>query len=104
MVQALTASQLEKTVRCLGDWPYAPSRKALQRLLLAADFSQTFGLLARIALEAGRLNHHPEWLNVYNRLQIWLTTHDAVGVSESDITMARFIDSIASGISNKLCI
>lgn len=99
MVQALTANQLEETIRALDDWSYDPSRKALHRSLHATDFSEIFGLMARIALEAERLDHHPEWFNVYNRLEIWLTTHDADGVSERDITMARFIDSIASSIS-----
>ena len=70
-------------------------RPAIERRLIFKDFNATFGFMTRVALMADKLDHHPEWSNVYNRVEVLLTTHDAGGVTELDIKMARFIDEAA---------
>jgi len=68
----------------------------LHRELRFADFSEAFGFMARVALAAEQLGHHPEWSNVWNRVVIDLTTHDSGGLSELDVTLARRIDAIVA--------
>lgn len=67
----------------------------LHRVFRFADFNAAFGFMARVALVAEKLDHHPEWSNVYNRVGVHLTTHDAGGVSELDFTLAARMDEIA---------
>ena len=62
-----------------------------------ADFNEAFGFMTRVAIKAQEMNHHPEWFNVYNRVEITLSTHEADGLTSRDIELARFIDSIAPG-------
>lgn len=71
-------------------------RDAITRTLGFDDFNAAFGFMARVALKAEAMNHHPEWFNVYNRVEIVLTTHDCDGVSALDLEMARFIDTVSS--------
>jgi 4a-hydroxytetrahydrobiopterin dehydratase len=71
-------------------------RPAIERTLVFADFNAAFGFMTRVALMADRMDHHPEWSNVYNRVEVLLTTHDAGGVTDLDIRMARFIDAAAA--------
>ncbi len=97
MIQALTFSARDLALTELPAWRYDAARKALHRELRFADFNQAFGAMARIALEAEKTDHHPEWTNVYNRLDIWLTTHDADGVSTRDVALAQQIDLIVGG-------
>lgn len=80
----------------LPSWHYDPERKALFRKIVTADFVAAFGLMTRIAIVAESADHHPEWGNVYNRIYIWLTTHEADGVSMRDIRLARQIDAFAN--------
>lgn len=95
-MDALTHDQLGVALQDLPDWTYDEGRRALFRQILCIDFSAAFGIMARIALAAETQDHHPEWFNVYNRIDIWLTTHDADGVSSRDIRLARTIDAIIS--------
>jgi len=76
-------------------WTYDEGRKAIFRQIVTESFVETFGLMTQIAIIAEKLDHHPEWSNVYNRLDIWLTTHDAGGVSQRDIILAREIDRLS---------
>ena len=73
-------------------------RQAIRRSLAFDDFNAAFGFMARVALMADKMDHHPEWSNVYNRVDILLTTHDADGVTQRDVTLARFIDAAAAGL------
>ena len=70
-------------------------REAIARSLTFADFNAAFGFMARVALVAEKMDHHPEWSNVYNRVEVLLTTHDAGGVTGKDVELARFIDRTA---------
>ncbi|MFA4893310.1 4a-hydroxytetrahydrobiopterin dehydratase [Brevundimonas sp.] len=74
----------------------AGDRPAITRKLTFADFNAAFGFMTRVALKADKVDHHPEWSNVYNRVEILLTTHDAGGVTAKDVDMARFIDEAAA--------
>lgn len=84
----------ERTI-ALGDlpkWSLARDGDAIERKFEFADFNEAFGFMARVALLADKADHHPEWSNVYNRVEITLTTHDAGGLSQRDIDMAKAID------------
>ncbi|HEX3700430.1 MAG TPA: 4a-hydroxytetrahydrobiopterin dehydratase [Phenylobacterium sp.] len=70
-------------------------RDAIQRSYRFKDFSAAFGFMTRCALMAEKLDHHPEWFNVYNRVEVTLATHDAEGVTELDVTLAGFMDEAA---------
>lgn len=95
MTAALTSSEREAALKPLVGWVFDEERNALYRRFDLHDFSEAFGLMARIALEAEKANHHPEWRNVYNCLEIWLTTHDAGNaVSLRDVMLAERINSI----------
>ena len=95
MVVKLNASERAAALGTLPHWTDMAGRDAIRRELRFADFNAAFGFMARVALMAEKLDHHPEWSNVYNRVEIILSTHDAGGVSARDVTLARFIDSIA---------
>jgi 4a-hydroxytetrahydrobiopterin dehydratase len=76
-------------------------RPAIRRALVFADFNTAFGFMTRVALLADKVDHHPEWSNVYNRVDILLTTHDAGGVTQRDLDMARFIDDAATALGGQ---
>jgi len=82
----------------LPDWKAAEGRDAIVRSFKFADFNAAFGFMARAALAAEKLDHHPEWFNVYNRVDVLLATHDADGVTELDVTLAKIMDAAASGL------
>lgn len=71
----------------------------IKRELVFADFSQAFGFMTRLALAAEKVNHHPEWFNVYNRVDITLTTHDVTGISMRDIEMAHLAERLYKTIT-----
>ena len=83
--------------RLQADWPHwrfsSERGGLLARTLLFADFAQAFGFMAQIAVVAEKRDHHPEWRNVYNRVEITLTTHDVQGLSQRDLDLARVIDA-----------
>ncbi|WP_395672962.1 4a-hydroxytetrahydrobiopterin dehydratase [Phenylobacterium sp.] len=70
-------------------------RDAIRRTYRFADFNAAFGFMSRVALMAEKLDHHPEWFNVYNRVEVTLTTHDADGVTALDVRLARFMDELS---------
>ena len=92
----MTALDVNAVLQGLPDWRRADDpRPAIARSLRIADFNAAFGWMSRVALMAERLDHHPEWRNVYNRVEVVLTTHDAGGVTGRDIVLARFMDAAA---------
>lgn len=93
-VEALGEHAIGEALGDLAGWRYDPARSALFRGLLFADFAQAFGWMARVALIAEKRDHHPEWANVYHRVDIWLTTHDCGGVSRRDVELARIINAM----------
>ena len=76
-------------------WTRVDGREAIAKTYVFRNFVEAFGWMTRVAIVAEKMNHHPEWSNVYNNVSITLTTHDAGGLSARDILLARFIDSIA---------
>ena len=79
----------------LPGWAAADGRDAITKSFKFADFNTAFGFMTRVALLADKLDHHPEWFNVYNKVDVLLATHDVDGVSELDLKMARFMDEAA---------
>jgi len=75
--------------------PVEGGRDAIARTFKFADFNAAFGFMARVALKAEQLDHHPEWFNVYNRVEVILATHDADGVTTLDVELAKFMDAAA---------
>ena len=78
----------------LPDWSVDRERGAIQRTFRFADFAQAFGFMAQMAIVSEKMDHHPEWFNVYNRVDVTLTTHDANGLSTRDIAWATRADSV----------
>jgi 4a-hydroxytetrahydrobiopterin dehydratase len=92
MVEQLNEDQRVAALDRLGDWDYDEARDALTRSFLFADFSEAFAFMTRVALLAEKHDHHPEWSNVWNRVDMLLTTHDAGGLSERDVRMAEAVE------------
>ncbi len=78
----------------LEGWSAVESRDAIQKTFVFKDFNEAFGFMSRVALQAEKMDHHPEWSNVYNRVSITLTTHDAHGITQRDVSLAVFIDQL----------
>ncbi|WP_305098207.1 4a-hydroxytetrahydrobiopterin dehydratase [Croceibacterium aestuarii] len=93
-VAELTETERERLLEAHGAWSLAREGKAIERHFKFADFSEAFGFMTRVALLAEKHDHHPEWFNVYNRVEITLTTHDAGGLSARDARMAEAIDAL----------
>ena len=87
----------EAAVARLTGWAAAPGRDAITKTFTFEDFNAAFGWMTRVALAAEKLDHHPEWFNVYSRVEVTLSTHDADGVTELDVTLARMMDAAAGG-------
>jgi 4a-hydroxytetrahydrobiopterin dehydratase len=96
MIQKLTTEERATELAQLKGWQVVKDRDAIQRKLQFADFNEAFGFMTRVAIKAQEMDHHPEWFNVYNKVEITLSTHEANGLTERDIRLARFIDSITA--------
>lgn len=94
MIEPLSEAERAEALDGLPDWDYDEGRDAITRTVVFTDFAEAFGFMARVAILAERANHHPEWTNVWNRVEILLTTHDAGGLSPRDIELAEKIDAI----------
>lgn len=94
MVAKLTKAERAELSTVVPAWRMAVERDAIARTFLFADFSAAWGFMSRVALLAEAQGHHPEWSNVWNRVEITLTTHDADGLSAKDVTLARAIDAL----------
>lgn len=93
-VEQLTEEERDSWLRGLTGWALAREGKAIERKFEFVDFSEAFAFMTRVAMIAETRDHHPEWFNVYNRVEITLTTHDAGGLSLRDVKMARKIDAL----------
>lgn len=89
----LTRLQTQEALTTLNGWSLEDGK--LYRELTFSDFTAAFGFMTQVALHSEKMNHHPEWKNVYNTVEIWLTTHDAGGLTELDIALAEFITQLS---------
>ena len=94
MVERLNEAARAGLAAALPGWALVEGRDAIRRGFRFRDFSEAWGFMARVALLAEAQDHHPEWSNTYNRVEILLTTHDAGGLSERDLRLARAIDAL----------
>jgi 4a-hydroxytetrahydrobiopterin dehydratase len=95
MASKLTGKARSDALGSLKKWKEGPGRDAIQRSFKFADFTHAWGFMTKVALAAEKADHHPEWSNVYNKVEITLSTHDAGGLSDKDVALAKFIDSVA---------
>ena len=91
----LSAQEIESGLQALPGWSHDPSAAALRRSFKFRDFGEAFGFMTRVALAAEKADHHPEWSNVWNRVDIALTTHSDGGITWKDLDLAKSIDEIA---------
>ena len=94
MVEKLTEAEAKAALADLSGWAISRDGAAIRRDFTFADFAEAFGFMARVAIVAEKADHHPEWSNVYNRVTIELTTHDADGLSHRDLDLARAINAM----------
>lgn len=95
MTVKLDAAAISAGLKSRPAWALVPGREAITRSFKFADFNEAFGFMTRAALVAEQLNHHPEWFNVWNRVDVTLATHDAGGITELDLKLATAMDQIA---------
>ena len=95
MAEKLTDAERVEALASLGGWAPVDGRDAITRIFTFSDFNAAFGFMSRAALKAEAMNHHPEWFNVWNRVEVTLSTHDAGGLTALDIELARFMDEVA---------
>lgn len=95
MAQKLSAEARSRALATLKNWSEVKGRDAITKKFVFADFNEAFGFMTRAALMAEKLDHHPEWFNVYKTVDVTLSTHDAGGVTELDIKLAAAMDKFA---------
>ena len=95
MTAKLSADARKTALASLAGWKDVPGRDAIQKGFAFPDFNAAWGFMTKVALAAEKADHHPEWSNVYNKVEIVLSTHDAGGLSDKDLALAKFIDSVA---------
>ena len=94
MFQKLSPEDRASALSELSDWEELDGRDAIRRKFVFTDFNEAWGFISRIAMEAERRDHHPEWSNIWATVDITLSTHDCDGLSSRDVELARFIDKI----------
>jgi 4a-hydroxytetrahydrobiopterin dehydratase len=94
MIAKLTAEERVAALRDLAGWQEVAGRDAIQRSFKFKNFNEAWGFMNRVALLAEKADHHPEWFNVYNRVDILLTTHDCNGLSARDVALARAVNKL----------
>ena len=94
MNDKLMKSERDAVISSLTEWNDLDDRDAISKTFKFKDFGAAFAFMTRVAIEAEKINHHPEWRNVYNTVDIILSSHDIGGVGDRDIKLARFIDSL----------
>ncbi|HVL70467.1 MAG TPA: 4a-hydroxytetrahydrobiopterin dehydratase [Beijerinckiaceae bacterium] len=96
-MERLSESERAELLPALDGWSLVEGRDAIRKRYDFADFVQAFGFMARVALVAERMNHHPEWSNVYRTVEVVLSTHDAGGLTRRDVELAQRMDQLARG-------
>ncbi len=96
MTSKLAGEARKQALKGLKDWQNLPHRDAIQKKFVFKDFNEAFGFMSRVALAAEKMDHHPEWFNVYKTVEVTLSTHDKGGVTEKDIALAKFMDALAA--------
>jgi 4a-hydroxytetrahydrobiopterin dehydratase len=94
-MQKLDKAARKQAMSTLSSWKKTRGRDAIEKTFVFADFNAAFAWMSRVAMMAEKLDHHPEWSNVYKTVKVTLTTHDAGGLSDLDVKMARFMDNTA---------
>ncbi|RNJ78795.1 MAG: 4a-hydroxytetrahydrobiopterin dehydratase [Nitrosopumilus sp. H8] len=92
-MERLSKEEIEDGLGGLDGWAMSDSK--IKKVYEFGSFNEAFGFMTRAAMEIEKMNHHPEWLNVYNRITVELTTHDAGGITQNDLKLARILDSLA---------
>lgn len=95
MAQKLNPDERTKALKQLSGWSEVPGRDAITRSFKFKTFNEAFGFMSRVALEAEKMDHHPEWSNVYNKVEVVLSTHSAGGLTELDVKLAGKMDVFA---------
>jgi len=95
----LKVSERLAALKALDGWSYDTEADAIIKTFQFTDFGAAFAFMTRVACQAEKLDHHPEWFNVYNRVKVRLTTHDMGGVTEKDLELARFMNKVAPSVS-----
>jgi 4a-hydroxytetrahydrobiopterin dehydratase len=95
MVQRLTGEAQRTALGTLNGWSLVAGRDAIEKTFKFKDFNEAFGFMARVALVAEKMDHHPEWRNVWNTVEVTLSTHDAGGLTQRDVDLAKGMDAIA---------
>jgi len=95
MVAKISGAERAAVLSGLDGWAEVDGRDAITKSFRFKDFNEAFGFMTRVAMNAEKMDHHPEWSNVYNRVDVTLATHDAGGVTARDVALARFLDGAA---------
>ncbi|MCC3303288.1 4a-hydroxytetrahydrobiopterin dehydratase [Sneathiella sp. HT1-7] len=95
MTVRLSAEEIEEALRALNGWTAVDGREAIKKSFKFSNFNHAFAFMTRVALKAEKMDHHPEWFNVYNRVEVTLATHDVDGLSSKDIELATFMNKVA---------
>ena len=96
MAKKLEGGERSNALASLIGWDESKDRNAITKYYQLSDFNDAFGFMSRVAIKAEKMDHHPEWFNVYNRVEVTLSTHDAGGVTQLDIELAKFMDEITT--------
>lgn len=96
MAEKLDVSARDAAILKLNGWELVEGREAIAKTFTFADFNAAFGFMTRAALKAEAMDHHPEWFNVWNKVDVTLSTHDAGGLTELDMELAAFMDGIVT--------
>jgi len=97
MAEKLTGAERAEALKALSGWREVEGRDAIAKDFKFKDFNAAFAFMTKVAMKAEQMDHHPEWFNVYNKVNVTLATHTANGVTERDIALAQFMDRAASG-------
>ena len=100
-MQKLSPERARELLAGLPEWQFDEARGAIRRTFRFADFGEAFAFMTRVALAAEKRDHHPEWSNVYNRVEVVLTTHDAGGLTDKDIDLARVCDAAYAALAGR---